>query len=123
MSIAIDTTNLPISIIYDRGWENSAESPVRIPERDLLELGYKNTTIVMRPFPKTLEINGDTSEAALALALLMQYTGHVLDDDIIDEAFTFVDGLIVKYNWPSNKQIEFFIKEYNRLYPTVLLLK
>jgi hypothetical protein len=120
--IVINTKKCPIHFKSEVGWDKIDEGVdfryERMPERDLFEIGYKGSKITLRPYFKSIDIEGDTVMAALGFAFLIRDTNRN-----IPQAFTFSeDGHIEKLNWPTSEVIETFIKEYNRIFNTVLLL-
>lgn len=136
--IIIDTSRCPIQLVYNRG-THSCEIPgesepcvFSIPDQDIMELTYKKNKLLMKPHSKFINITGDPVELALGISLLISDTIYQLKNDIIDEAFEFSKNGIEKINWLDNGyawglgQIDIinkFVEEYNRVWPTVLLLK
>lgn len=74
-----------------------------------------------------IDIIGDIKQLALYFAVLMQGTFEVLDEeDMPFSAFIFsTAGKIITCRWQVKniEQVNDFIKEYNRVYDTVELLK
>jgi len=118
--IILDTSKCAMKIDFSCGRR------IRRNNDDYLRLEYKGSSLFIRPHPRQIEITGDISTMALGIALLIQGTLETLDHtNIIDDAFTFSkEGHINGYWIVENLEpIKEFVEIYNRIYPTVLLLK
>jgi hypothetical protein len=119
--IILDTRRCPMKIEMscERGYPPCGKG-------DYLSLEYKGSFLFMKPNPRQIEIGGDIPTMALGTALLVQGTLETLDrTNIIDNAFTFSKEGYINVYWivKNMDRVKEFVETYNRIYPTVLLLK
>lgn len=134
--IFLDTSKYPLQLQYERGWSLPplpSGAAIRCKERDYFRLQYKNSELFIKPYPRQITISGDLKDMALGFAMMVQETlqfmrtgiGSEEDRDIFDEAFIFSGDGLINGCWitDSIKITKVFIEIYNRVYPTVSLLK
>jgi hypothetical protein len=124
----------PVHFVYERGWNPSPHTSMEVvnaPEKDLMKIQYKNNELTIYPHitPRIIFV-GDKKELAFGVALLISQTIHTLHcgligTSMIDEFFNFKkDGTIVGWKIvDNNEEVKEFVDKYNRVYPTVILLK
>lgn len=119
----------PVNFTCERGYNPSPYTSLEIdraPEKDIMKIQYKNSELIIYPYlPPRIIFVGDKTELALGVALFISQTTRVLGPEIIDDFFTFSnDNLITNWKTTDNfEEAKEFVNEYNRIYPTAILLK